>query len=424
MDVQPQVSGDAPFTDRLRSEIDKWKSEGLIRPEQAETLLARYGLVTGESPQTVRLSRFVLVLAILGAILVGTGVILLVGSNWEVIPRWLRLLLIIAAIAAAYGAGYALTFGRRSSPGFGMAFMLLGSLFWGVGLFLVGQMFHGSGGSGGGERILVLFWFVGVLPLAYILRSSWHMALSIIIGSTWLSMALTQGFGDPYEWYLLSVLCLGIALFALANIHGHYHYTRPLIAPLRWFGLVFIATNLYFYSFGHLPVSSSSSVASSGFIAVSAIVFLLCLCAIIWMMAACKSQGRVILWEGVSLLFLLACCLVMALLFSGHLYLRIIESDVYNHHSYIAMAFFNLLLLVGIVALIADGWVRNIPGFANFAIAVFFLLLMTRYFDLLGNMLTGGMVFIGAGVILILGGFLLEQARRRLVLAIIQRSAA
>ena len=423
MDVQPQVQGDTQFTDRLPDEIEKWKAEGLIRSEQAEALLARYGLTSGETPQTVHLSRFVLVLAVFGAVLVGTGVILFVGSNWEIIPRWLRLLLIIAAIGAAYGAGYAFTFSRRSSLGFSMAFMLLGSLFWGAGLFLVGQMFHSSGGPGGGERLLVFFWFVGVLPLAYVLRSSWHMALSIIIGITWFSMMLYDGFSDPFEWYLLSVLCLGIALFALANIHGHYPYTRPLIAPLRWFGLAFIATSLYAFTFGFLPLSSGTGKASSGYVATSAVVFFLCLIAVIWMMTACRTQGRVILWEGVSLLFLLACCLAIALVISGHLNLRALEGDIYRDHSYTAKAFFNLLLLAGIVALIADGWARNLPGYANFGIAIFFLLLMTRYFDLLGNLLTGGIVFIGAGVILILGGFLLEQTRRRLVLAIVQRGS-
>jgi hypothetical protein len=84
-------------------------------------------------------------------------------------------------------------------------------------------------------------------------------------------------------------------------------------------------------------------------------------------------------------------------------------------------ALLNLLLLGAEVGLLAVAWFRNEPGLANFALFVFFVQVFTRYFDLLGGMLSGGLMFIGAGLILVFGGFVLERSRRRLLDAMAQR---
>jgi len=86
--------------------------------------------------------------------------------------------------------------------------------------------------------------------------------------------------------------------------------------------------------------------------------------------------------------------------------------------------FFNLVLLGAEIGVIALGWRRNLPGLVNLGIFVFFVHVVTRYFDLLTGMLSGGLLFIGAGILLIFGGLLLERSRRRLIEAIQQRSEA
>ena len=89
-----------------------------------------------------------------------------------------------------------------------------------------------------------------------------------------------------------------------------------------------------------------------------------------------------------------------------------------------AAVLFNLLLLVAETGVIALGWRRNQPWLVNLGILVFFVHVVTRYFDLLAGMLSGGLMFIGAGLLLIFGGMALERSRRRLVDAIRQREAA
>ena len=85
--------------------------------------------------------------------------------------------------------------------------------------------------------------------------------------------------------------------------------------------------------------------------------------------------------------------------------------------------FFNLVLFAAAIGVLMLGWVRNQPGLANLGIFVFFVQVVTRYFDLLGGMLSSGLLFIGAGLLLILGGLFLERSRRRLLAAMSTRAS-
>ncbi len=79
------------------------------------------------------------------------------------------------------------------------------------------------------------------------------------------------------------------------------------------------------------------------------------------------------------------------------------------------MVLANALLLALEVGCIWVGWSRAQPGLINWGLTLFFIHLMTRYFDLFFNMLGSGAAFIGAGALLLLGGFMLERQRRRLL---------
>lgn len=73
----------------LKGQLALWVDEGVITAEQARALNARYRL------DEVRLkgvpARLVTALSIIGALLVGAGVILLIASNWAAIPKAVRL---------------------------------------------------------------------------------------------------------------------------------------------------------------------------------------------------------------------------------------------------------------------------------------------------------------------------------------------
>lgn len=109
--------------------------------------------------------------------------------------------------------------------------------------------------------------------------------------------------------------------------------------------------------------------------------------------------------------------ILLALLAAGVFWLFVSHSSKGLFEPGIALARIsgNVLLLVVEIAVIALGWRRLETGLVNLGLLAFFVHLMTRYFDVFGTLLKGGLAFIGAGIVLVGGGWLLESARRRLL---------
>ena len=409
-----QSSGSDSFLERLRTEVEIWKSEGLLRPEQAELLLARYGLVPGETARSLQRSRLVSVFAALGAILIGVGIILLIGANWECIPKLGRLAILIVATFGIYHMGYRMTQGDRY-PKVGMALLLLGSLLWGGSIFLIGQMYHGGGEHG--EITAVGCWFLGVLPLAYVLRSPLHLGLSLVIGTIWFLMTVSYAsYFEPAVIFPL-ILALGVLLYAVGQFHFRSERWKRLELAYRWFGLGYILAALYAFSFRIYWWSHEDMSGLWAFCVWLGIIGGAALLAILAKAYVSDRRDRVAMLEaGALVILLIAAVGFVNSVFSAALAES--ESPIW------AAVLFNLLLLAAETGVIALGWRRNQPGLVNLGILVFFIHVVTRYFDLLSGMLSGGLMFIGAGLLLIFGGMALERSRRKLVDAIRQREVA
>ena len=76
---------------------------------------------------------------------------------------------------------------------------------------------------------------------------------------------------------------------------------------------------------------------------------------------------------------------------------------------------FNFLLLLGIIGLIFVGYFRGEEAFINLALIFFSVDVVSRYFEFSFSLFDRSLVFIVAGVILLVGGFLLERGRREVV---------
>jgi uncharacterized membrane protein len=90
----------------LKSEVGAWARKRLISEKQARLILARYGLIPGETIGIAKRRDLVFYVSILGALLVGVGIILVVAANWSTLPQIAPLLLLLAVTAGFYDAGY------------------------------------------------------------------------------------------------------------------------------------------------------------------------------------------------------------------------------------------------------------------------------------------------------------------------------
>ncbi len=128
------------FREGLRRALPGWQRDGLLSPEASEALWTRYRLGEPEPG-----GPGILAVYVLGALLVGAGVISLVAWNWESMSAAAKLAVIGGAMVACHAGGFALWQGGGRMPRLGHALAFLGTLVFGAGVGLVAQIFHVSG---------------------------------------------------------------------------------------------------------------------------------------------------------------------------------------------------------------------------------------------------------------------------------------
>lgn len=147
----------------LHGEIEAWQRDGVIAPELAERLRGRYPL-TGRGSRSAALIGF----AVLGALLIGGGIILLLAHNWADLSRPMRTAVALAPLVAAQLL--ALFGALRGSTGAGWREGL--GVFWtlsiGGAIAMVSQIYHLSGSYDS----FMLTWMLLALPVVYVMRSS------------------------------------------------------------------------------------------------------------------------------------------------------------------------------------------------------------------------------------------------------------
>lgn len=398
---------DPRFLAGLPAEVEHWRASGIISGEQARTILGSYDFPeAAEAPR----NRLVTVLLIMGAVLVGLGVILFVAANWQEIPSGVKLAMMFIGIPVIYGAGFLLRY-RFDYPRVGTALIFLGSIAYGAAIHLIAQTYH----IPVNHPNLVLYWFLGVLPLAYVVRSQPVMVLALVTGLA------AVGFRGQ-EWLLdedfipsLAMplyLVLGLALFAVGRLHESFPSVRLFMPTFQLMGLLVIFGILYFWGFGDLWDWTDRSRAYSGGVFPVTLEY--------WAIAAATVAALVGVWVWVALharqrahplsALLPEAAPSLVLLLFGVL-IVFLPLDGGTVYALIA----NILYGLGVVGLAYLGYLRGREALINLSIGLFSIWIFTRYFEYSFDLLDRSVVFIVAGLLLLVGGFLLERARRRVL---------
>ena len=129
------------FRSRLKQEIPHWQQEGIISEEAAAQLTQRYQLdgIQKESSRLLAAALFTL-----GGLLLGGGVITFVAANWEEIPTFAKVTMLLATLLAFHLTGYWLWY-QKGWTRFGHALVFAGCLVFGANIGLMAQIFHVSG---------------------------------------------------------------------------------------------------------------------------------------------------------------------------------------------------------------------------------------------------------------------------------------
>jgi hypothetical protein len=204
----------------LYNELPALEQAAIISPETAARIRAYYGPVIVRSRQQLAL----LLLALLGAALVGLGIILLLAHNWDGLSRSARVVLSFAPLVTGQVlVGYTLLRRRDSLPWREGSGLFL-ALSIGAAIALISQTYHISGDI----STFMLTWIILGAPLIYVLNAT-SVALLFIVG-------IVSWAGTLYANNNQSILFWFLAAFLAPHVWQAYdrHAPGPRMHLLSW----------------------------------------------------------------------------------------------------------------------------------------------------------------------------------------------
>ncbi len=238
---------------RFGQELETWVTEGLITTDQAATLSRRYEL--DQEPAWYKQSGNLLKATAL--LISAMGFFLLIGANWDHLPRAVRVLTGLLPLVAAYG--FAIRCMWDDDQQKAELAMIFGTLAFGANIALQAQIFHISAYFPDG----ILWWIIGAMPVIWFFRSAFlHVVFqALFIGwlgiqntyyqFSWWSPLLMAGFAyllyiKPNAFGLLLMLgsfymFIVNGIIAAEQAHLATEYVWSLL-PAFWlvYGLLFL----------------------------------------------------------------------------------------------------------------------------------------------------------------------------------------
>jgi len=421
------------WASRLKSEADRWVADSLITVEQRNLILQRY-----PRPEATGRDRTILILTLLGSLLVGAGVILFFAANWPRLPATAKLCAVVAAVLAAYGAGWFFRYQPGNSPRLGHSLVFLGSLLYGAGIWLVAQVFHLDSHYPAGFEA----WGLGVLPLVAATGSVWVLYLAVLVLTIWSGME--QGgysYNALYPLIMLAVVAplsrkvrsalaeagvaLGLLIWFVANVMTHLSPDMRVweaAMPSR----ILLIYGAMLFTLGIARLGDRKAYVALGGALSLAGAYILTFRRPAWqgtlLMPSLLSvspflTAGLVLFTGVAL----SAWLVMARRKQPSDLKLAVPGLAFVGASLVAealpevpcMIVFNLLLFGGTVGWIVLGIRLRNQMIVNFGLAAFMIHMLTRYFDLFFSAMNRSLFFMLGGLLLLAGGWLLERNRRR-----------
>ncbi len=381
-------------TEWLKQESARWVEEELISPQQQEALNRRYPPVGGTSPLLTLFS-------ILGALLLGGGIVLVFATNWQLIPIPIKLLLAFLPLLAAQLFCLYVFWRQWESVSFREGAAVFLSLSFFAAVALVGQIFHTASSLDSYLLLCTVF----LLPGVYFFRARAAMAIytagAVSIAwfwPPWVAVALTLA-ALPFFYlelrrpirrgsaqYLLFLLS---ALSTSAIAHGLGPYAQWWEIALACALLLFLIDTLFLrlwrdYFF--------TSVKFLGF---------LCSTITLLIMSFDFAGRSEMSWPG------FAAVVLLGILYAGMRFLgprRLMTGDLFSASAPVlvlaapVMGVAANLLMAGLaVFFIVDGSRSLVLPKVNFGMGLAVLLIAIRFFDSSLSLLGRGLAFILLG---------------------------
>lgn len=384
------------------ADLEKIHAAGLITDEQQQRIVAHFGLKEEGS-------RFLAIISTVGAVLVASGVILLISANWEQIPKFVKLAVGLALLLGAHAGGWYLREVRKEYLKTAEALHLVGSILFLANIALVGQIYHLSSRPPNA----ILLWWAGFAALPWLLRSKAQFVLLLLAFGVWFGMEAAQRDSvlhvrELHEVALLSLL--GLLYFGVGGWLRRTSFASFAGAGEK-LGLLVFHGFLYPFSlkFFHDSPWERSRPETHGDL-VFYVFAVLALGVVAAQLARDERLDRQWRWTWVAVLA--ACVGMMALSLSGVL---TVPTDYWFRRESLASGLVALAWFVLCLVQIQAGLQLRSSFLVNLSIAGLALNLITTYLQLIVSMAQTGLMFVVSGVFLIALGVYLEKKRRALL---------
>jgi uncharacterized membrane protein len=203
----------------LLEQLPQWERDGLLSADAVRTLRERHA-VDDSQPGLAQI-----VMGALGALLIGTGLIAVIGFNWDDFSRPVRLLFAFLPLLVTQVISFrVLQLGDTAAAWVRETAALLQTLATGACIALVSQIYN----LGGDWPDFLFWWMLLSLPLVWVLKANSVAIFYLIAIAVW---SLNHGFGRP--WYDSSLL-YPLLLLGLFPFWPGWPPKATLSPSLRW----------------------------------------------------------------------------------------------------------------------------------------------------------------------------------------------
>ncbi|MDF2874861.1 MAG: hypothetical protein K0R22_1544 [Sporomusa sp.] len=177
----------------LYQQLPELVAKGVIPAESAERIKKYYGPVT----DTTGTRTFLVIFGVIGALLVGLGIILILAHNWAQLTKINRLAISMCLLVTAQVIAGGVLWCKRDSTAWREGAATLLMLMVGAAMALVGQTYHLVEDT----DIFLLTWMLLSLPLMYLMKSA-SVAMLYTVGITFWTGS-HYGVSKQFIWVLL-----------------------------------------------------------------------------------------------------------------------------------------------------------------------------------------------------------------------------
>ena len=405
----------------IQKDIKDMVDAEVISQETADRIRAYYQSKEGNAQH-----RLFAIFGVLGAVLVGLGIILIIAHNWDNLSKGLKtffafLPLILGQIAAAYTLWKQerSVAWREGSAAF--IFFALGAC-----ISLLSQIYNIPGNLGS----FILTWMLLALPMIYILGSS-LVGVFYLLGITYYGCEVGYFNWRSYEgfnWYwllIVGVLPHYYILFkqkANSNFFSFFNWLIPMSLMIclgtlsdkneEWVLLSYLSLFAVFYLIAKSSLLARTHVASNGFRVLGTLGTLFIL-----LMTSFRSiwdefkQDNFEVDNSAFLAFLVLTLLALVLIFLhvrqsswktifplAYVFILFIPLFFLGMESNLVFVLINILLLTIGILTINKGVKEAHLGVLNFGLLIIVALVSSRFFDTDLSFVLRGLLFVSLGL--------------------------